>query len=297
MSTLTKVFAILLALFSIAFSLVTVAVVAQTADWRALAEERMQEVRIADTAHKNLIATNAAELASARDVMNDLTARIKQLEADLLSAKNDASSLRSELAQAVADKTSKEAQNRALLAQLQASEAERGEYRTQRDQLEDKLVDTSQRNMDLNERVNEQTAVIAVLQAEKRQLEQQVNILKNESETLAGRGRTLSTGSTMEAAHGLAMPGVKASGPVSATPIRGHVTELDGNIVTLSVGSADGVKKHMLFVIHRAGDYVGDIRIEEVAPNQSAGRLVQSRVAPSVGDQVTDAARLSSSAP
>ncbi len=46
----------------------------------------------------------------------------------------------------------------------------------------------------------------------------------------------------------------------------------------------------MVFVIHRGGDYVGDLRVSLLEPNQSAGKLVRSTdVLPLQGDQVTDA--------
>jgi hypothetical protein len=45
----------------------------------------------------------------------------------------------------------------------------------------------------------------------------------------------------------------------------------------------------MVFVIHRKGQYVGDMKISLVDPNQSAGRIVQASSTPAVGDEITDA--------
>lgn len=91
------------------------------------------------------------------------------------------------------------------------------------------------------------------------------------------------------------MAGVTAMTPVAPTAIRGKVLEVSGDIVTVSVGAADGVKKDMVFVIHRGGEYVGDLQISLVDPEQSAGRLVRSRFTPGPGDLVTDALRLGGS--
>jgi hypothetical protein len=62
--------------------------------------------------------------------------------------------------------------------------------------------------------------------------------------------------------------------------------------VTISVGSADGVKTGMEFVIHRGDEYVGDMIVSAVDPNESAGRLKISAATPSTGDVVTDARRM-----
>ena len=41
-------------------------------------------------------------------------------------------------------------------------------------------------------------------------------------------------------------------------------------------------------MIHRGDQYVGDLRINSVTPNQAAGRIIRSASAPAQGDQVTD---------
>ena len=57
----------------------------------------------------------------------------------------------------------------------------------------------------------------------------------------------------------------------------------------ISVGSDDGVKVGMTFIIHaQAGDYLGDLEITDVEPNSSAGvlKFVTSKV--SIGDLAVD---------
>jgi hypothetical protein len=128
-----------------------------------------------------------------------------------------------------------------------------------------------------------------VLVEQKRQYEQQINILSEENDKLARATQRLSIGATLEEPTGAAMTDVTAVTPVAPTAIRGKVVEVSGDIVTISVGSADGVQKDMVFVIHRNGNYVGDLRVSLVDPNQSAGRLVRSNYTPRAGDEVTDA--------
>lgn len=285
----------LLVVFSIAYTSMTVSIVAQTTKWRDVAEKYEEHARIADTNLRNLIAANAAELASAQDSINSHSARISELEKQLQASKTEGSQLTAELAKVGAEKSSAEAMSRGLLAQLQVAESARSEYKKQRDELETQSVDLQRRNVDLNDRVNEQTAQIIVLQEQKRQYEQQIHILRSENEKLANESRRMSSGLAMEEPTGAAMKQAVALTPVAASPIRGEIIEIAGNILTISVGSADGVTKDMVFVVYRGGQYIGDLRVGMVDPNRSAGRLIQSAMAPKVGDEATDALRFSGS--
>ena len=288
MSTLTKVFIVVLVVFSIAFTTMTVSIVAQSTDWRDTALKYDEHARVADTNLRNQIAASTAELTTARDSIKGHLERIGELETQLKTKGAESAKLRSDLAKAESEKSSSEAMNRGLLAQLQIADSGRGEYRKQRDEIEKRNIELERRNIDLNDRVNEQTARIAVLFEQKRQYEQQINILRTENEKLARDAGRPAGASVLEAPSGAAMSNVTPLTAVSATPIRGKILDISGNIVTISVGTADGVKKDMVFVIHRGDQYVGDMKINTVSPNQAAGRIVRSTSAPAQGDQVTD---------
>lgn len=295
MSTLTKVFVVLLVVFSIAFTSMTVSITTQTANWKDTAERFEQHARVADTNLRHLIASNSVELISAVDAVNDHLDTIAGLESQLQEARHQSEQRKAELRRAASQKSSSAAINRGLLAQLQSSQTQREEYQNQRDDLEKQSIDLQRRNIDLNDRVNELTARMAVLVEQRRQFEQQINILRTENAKLARLARAPSMGAAMEAPAGAAMANVEAVTPVAAATIRGRILEISNDIVTISVGSADGVLKDMVFVIHRDGDYVGDLKVSQIDPNRSAGRLVGSRLAPSRGDKVTDALGLTGS--
>ena len=121
-----------------------------------------------------------------------------ELEAQLQAGRNELAELRSEVAQAASEKSTTEAMNRGLLGQLQTADAGRAEYRKQRDELEGRNIDLERRNIDLDDRVNELTARISVFLEQKRQYEQQINILRVENEKLSQAARRLSTGVALE---------------------------------------------------------------------------------------------------
>ncbi len=288
MSTLTKIFVVLLVVFSIAYTSMTVAIVARTPNWKDTAEKYKQHAQIADTNLRHAHAASAARLATADVALRDQRERGTELGSQLETTRIEVAQARAEVERVKTEKDNVQALNRGLLTQLEVAETTRTEYRRQRENLEQRNVDIERRNIDLNDRVNELTAQTVVLLEQRRQYEQQINILRGENEKLARQGRT-STGSLeFERPEGAAMSDVVAMTPVSSTPIRGNVLEVTRNLVTISVGSADGVQKDMVFVMHRSGEYVGDLKISLVEPNQSAGRIVRSTVDPTVGDEVTD---------
>ncbi|MGD2109849.1 MAG: hypothetical protein PVI86_10700 [Phycisphaerae bacterium] len=296
MSILTKVFIVLLVICSIAFTSMTVAIVAQTPNWRDLSEKYEERARVADTALRHEIAANAALIASLRDDVQSKLERIGELETDLQAARNEAAQLRAEVAKAAAERSSAEAMNRGLFAQLQATEQARSEYLKQRDALERTQIDLQQRNIDLSDRVNELTTQVEVQLEQKRHYEQQINMLRSDVERLSQATRIPSRALAMEAPEAAAMSGVTPMTPVASRTIRGKVLEVAGALVRISVGSADGVKKDMVFVVHRDGQYVGDVRVNLVDPNQSAGRMVRGNQTPQAGDDITDALGLEGSA-
>lgn len=294
MSTFSKVFTVLLVVFSVAFTSMAVSVVSRTTNWKETAERYEQHARVADTNLRNLIAASAAELATARDSVKAHMERVSELERQVQTQTTQLASLRAEVAKTASEKSSVSAMNRGLLAQLQAAESARGQYQTQRDALERRGVDLERRSVDLNDRVNELTASVTVLREEKRQFEQQLHILQQENDRLSNASRQPGSGELFESPSGLALEGIQARTPVSGSPVRGKITEIDGQLVTISVGSADGVKKGMVFVIHRAEEYIGDLTVSAVDPNQSAGRLKLTAGTPILGDVVTDARRMGS---
>ncbi len=295
MSTLTKVFIVVLAVLSVVFAAVTVAVVAQTDNWRDTAEKYKQSERIADTNLRYAHAVHAAKLATADDEKRVLQSEISDLQTEMQTVRREVAERRSEAAKASSEKSASDAINRGLLAQLQVTESARAEYRTQRDELEERGINLERRNIDLGDRVNELTAHIDVLLEQKRQYEQQIHILRTENPKLSQRIGGTSTRLALEAPEGAAMSDVVALTPVADRTIRGQVDEISGKLITVTVGSADGVREGMVFVIHRDGQYVGDLKIDLVDPNESAGRVVRSSADPAVGDAVTDARGLVSS--
>lgn len=283
MSTLTKIFIVLMAVFSIAFTMSTINFVAKTNNWRSLAEQYRGQLQVVESNMRNQAAAQAAEKTAWLDARNDLQRTTDDLRKESESQLAQIAEMRNQLAKVETEKNTAMAQATRLASELTVANNGWLEQRKEREGLEQRNMELERRNLDLSERVNEQTAQILVLVQQQNQLEQQINILREE------RSRTSQTGGPVTGRY---VPdefgGVSAAAPPASTPIRGHIVEVQGNIATISVGSADGVREGSVFVIYRGPDYVGDLKVTDVEPNLSAGRIIRSRSTPRPNDQVAD---------
>ena len=290
MSTLTKIFIVLLAVFSIAFAMSTISFVAQTSNWRELAEAYRAERDITETKMVNQSAAHAAEKANWLDARREHLRQLGTVEKRLQDMQQGLTAAKADLAQVTAEKSSTEALARNLTGQLQLANSARDNEQKQRETFQNRNIELETRNLDLNERVNELTTRTLVLVQQQRQYEQQINILREENKKLATITRRAAAGEFDVAGADAVTP----LEPVAGTPIRGHIIEVDGKLATVSVGSADGVQENMTFVIYRGAEYIGDLRITEVEPHAAAGTITRARGTPQVNDLVADEARFGS---
>ena len=70
----------------------------------------------------------------------------------------------------------------------------------------------------------------------------------------------------------------------AGTDVKGLVIEVQQNLITLSVGSADGVKEKMVFHITRGDRFLCDVVVTNVDINRCAGVLDLVQQSPQVGD-------------
>lgn len=234
------------------------------------------------------MAAYVADLASARDSIKNGVDRINRLERDLQEQTGQVAAQRGEIAQVMAEKGRADALSQRLINELGVAQKARESVEDQRRQFETRNIELERRNIDLNGRVNELTTQVTVLNQKVRQQEQQVHILREEGRVLAGRGG-ISASSFGRSIPGI-MPNITAPRRAASPKISGQVLYVDGDLVTLSVGSSDLVEKGQVFVLSRGGQYIGDVEITDVEPNLASGRLLL-RVAgqsPRKGDRAED---------
>lgn len=66
----------------------------------------------------------------------------------------------------------------------------------------------------------------------------------------------------------------------------GYVTSVSDNIVSVSLGSTDGVRAGNYFVVYKETNKIGVIKIDTIEANSSKGAVVNQEKAISIGDRV-----------
>lgn len=287
MNTLTKVFVVLLVIFSIAFTMMTIQFSANVPDWRNQAETYRNLAQQTDTAYRNLVAAKVALEAQAQDDRRRWDDQKERSAGDLANTLGELNDYKTRLAKAESDLSAQSATVKKLSAELSIAQASASKAREHLVAVEERNLYLEKANADMNASLTEKIATITVLDQEKRQQEQQINLLKQE------RGR-LSSRSPLDPGlwDDLAVPRrdkVRSESPARPVSIRGHIAGLNGNLASISVGTNDGVQVGMTFIIYNnQGDFLADLEITDVTPNSSAGDLKFVSKPISIGDIAED---------
>ncbi|MBN1346233.1 MAG: hypothetical protein JXQ73_26325 [Phycisphaerae bacterium] len=284
MTTAAKIFVILLVLFSVAFSMVTVTFVVQQNNWKLLANDyksAYQAARVEATSVEALYKTTSVQLQSQ---LSQYAAQMEQLQLKLANAETQLQAKDTELTQLKSDRETAlgDAKRAQQLQELDKNRADRSEKRN--GELLAETTELQKRNLDLNGRVQELTQQVAILDEQTRALKEQRYALEQQ---LARAGKPSAAGVPALDTEGQL---AQAIVPAAAKPVKieGRVLDVKGGIASISVGSADGVAEGMAFVVYRGPKYLGKLRVTAVEPNRSGGdlTLVQGEIRPN--DSVRD---------
>ncbi len=281
MSTLTKVLIVLLSLFSIFLCGTVVTYVGNANSYKALYDKVQGEMTVlaAEMAsvqrqyNEQVDAVAAlkkeynARIQKLEDVKGTLTADLRNAERACLQYQNRADSWQGIL-------TGSEQTIGNLVVSLEAT-------RQVLDKVRKDDIEESKEFNELTARLYETMVLLQALQADKRRLLEE----KSGLEDLLGRaGVGKAARNVVTAAKGSAR-GV-ASMP-EITDLKGLVSEVDESLVSVSIGSVDGVKKDMRFHVTRGDEFICDVVITHVDTNKSAGVLDLKVDQPKIGDTVS----------
>lgn len=282
MSTLTKVLIVLLTLFAMLACGSVLIYVASTNNYKVLADEKA-----------DVIKSLKAELSKKTRQYNESASLRKEMEKKLNERVSLLEDEKNKLAVDLrkSERKSLEYQGRAnswagVLASFEQTIAnlEKSLNLTQ-DQLNKTRSEGIKDRKELNEitaSLYEKMVQLESLESAKRRLLEQKTSLEEQMTQLAGSG-----------GYAAAEPVTPDFDPVrsSSMPgelnIRGLITEIGKSLTVISVGSADGVKKGMVFHVTRGDDFICDILITEVDTNQSAGVLDLVQQQPRTNDVVS----------
>lgn len=284
MSTMTKVFIVLTSILSIALSALFIAAVAQMSNWKEVAERyqtlsasavqsRMNESVVAEAA----LAMKDQALLQARQELETTQRQQQDLANQLADAQN-------ELARRTNESVAAEAGRNKLQEILGVQTAELTSLRQQNQELLNQTMDLQTRNSRLNSRVLELTSNNTIMNDQIRSLQERIYGYEQQ---LQDCQQQLAGGGTRRAAPQQQPPGVTAGSPTVAGPIRGEIASIDGNYASINVGESSGVVEGMTFIVHRGADFVAELVVDSVRPNEAAGKLRMISQPVQRGDAVT----------
>jgi Fic family protein len=283
LSTLTKVLIVLLSLFSFFLCGTIVTYVGNATNYKKLydIEKDAKDVALAEKA--SALRQYSEQVEAVKKIKEDLSAQIQLLEdeksrldADLRSAQRESLKY-----QARADSST------AILAGFEQTIANLEQsLKTTQDQLDKVRREDIQEQKEFNEltaRLYETIVQLEALRADKRRLLEEKAAMEELFRTKAG--------GTAAAKANIVTPKPSTATPVEAMPapgdLKGLVTEVSESLVAISIGSADGVGKGMVFHVTRGDEFVCNVVITDVDTNKAAGVLELKLQQPRIGDTVS----------
>lgn len=295
MTTTTKIFVILVCIFTFVFVPLAVSFSARTANWRQLAEDYRSELEIAYANERSVMAVAVAEAErykALRDAEHERFLNLQQRHAEL---DEKVTALTQERNQLQRSEDNWEASARLLTAEMALKSKHNQALQDAREQALARERELRTRNLQLNDRVKELSAELVIRSQQLKQKVEEIAAYRNENQELrqqlglgtAGAGQMLTSTPT---------PSAEAATPAAVSPIYASVTEVDGAMATIDVGSASGIRDGMRLVVLRDGSYVCDLKItNQITPTEAVGQILlerDKRIRP--GDHVEDAASFSS---
>lgn len=287
MSNLTKIFIVLLSLSSIFLCGAMITYVGNTQNYKADAEDLKVRNRdlMAEVSHFHLMAEEKSSQVVAREKQD--AARISQLEGELQNVrieKRTAETKRDEYQAKVAAWEGIIAGFETTIKNLNSTlELSKNELKIMRDK---NLKSDTQLN-ELDMQLYEKIVLMDQLEADLRNLREQKRSIEDRLARLAGGEFDVSnaTNNTVTvAATGRAMPAPVI--PVGSA-LKGLITEVGESLVSIGLGSADGVRVGTIFYVIRGDRFVCNVRVTDVDVNKCAGVLQLKAFQPIIGDSVS----------
>lgn len=288
MSILTKICIVLLVVLILPAVPVFVTQATIAPNYRKAYEEEEKRARLyAQDARRHMIMLRSSEEARAqeRERANEskatMSTRITQLQHDKHALENSNSDLRrtiesQEVKRGVLQSQLTNAQNARAELKREIDDAQKG-YKKKITDLTDTLYATKKQ---LDEAVAERERALKIARLRHEQMvrvEEEKKRLEEIIVELRRRGKT--AGDVMK----------EPEGPVQN--ILGSVTAVGQNIASINVGRTKGVRKGMVFLVHRLDQYVCRLQIESVHLDKAAGIIVDKKLEPQVDDKVVAAAK------
>jgi hypothetical protein len=285
LSTLTKVLIVLLALSSLFLCGIVVTYVSSAENFKAAYDKLSTELQATTSLYKTRENQFNERMAAAQRADDEAKGRITELEAQKAQMQADLSTAQRSI-YASQERVSNLAGVVSGLNQTIASMDQ--SLKLAREELDKVRTEQVKDKKNLNEvasALNEKTVQIDALDAERRRLLEEKVALEGQIARLSGQGTTVSAGAVTPQAGN-----VRVTPPTTnQAMLSGKIVEenLKSSLVTVSIGSADGVQVGTRLHVVRGDTFICDVVITNVEPDKSAGILELVRQQPKIGDTVS----------
>lgn len=286
MTTLAKIFTVLLAVFAVLFSTMAITSAVMTQNYKQLAEDEAAKRKTAETDKDASANEMNLVKASLSEVIKQQQKKIDEMSSTVAKAQTSMSTAE--------NKSLAESQKVLSLAGQVAQLTDMfNTVNTERKQLQEQLTSTRKQLTALETDNFNTSKEKAELQLQKKLYEQQIRLLTEQNVSLEQnvekmRAQLHAAATGTEVAKTNDGSGVVAASEPQASAIKGEITQVHDKLASLSIGSAQGVAAGMEFVVYRSGQYLGKVKVTNVQPEESAGELSQVQGAIRSGDSVTD---------
>jgi septal ring factor EnvC (AmiA/AmiB activator) len=274
LSPLTKIFVILLVIFSLLLTAGTVTFVNTQQEFSKTLKDTkaLADAKVAEAA--NAQASLTAEKARSDEAIRTATAQIEAMKNENNRTQQAIADRDVKLAAAGAEKAMTAANIASLTEALKASEDSRSKQQEQLAALRTSSDQIQTQNAALNTQINDLTNRLDVTERDRRFLAEQNAELKQQGEKASAALKD--AGIDINAVAG----GTRAGAPNVTGVVRSVRNIANLPYATISVGSSDNVTKGMEFrVVDRdAGKFLGTLTVDSVEPNEATGRLSGPRV-------------------
>jgi len=291
LSTLTKVLIVLLTVFSIFLCGIVVTYVANAENYKKQYEQTYTQLssareneRNAQKQLKEKITEADEQIATLKEQINSLSIRNEKLQAEIDNSERQKLSLEQRLDSMAA---AVKAANQTASLQTQLFENAQKELETTRTQQIEQENELKQTTTTLNERM----AIISQLRKDnKRLLEEKAELEAKLNQSFREYGKTITPTIPVTPKQEIAQP---VTQPVTKEiGLKGSITNIDlkNKMASISIGSAHGVKEGMKFHVTRGAQFICDILIFDIQPEQAVGileLLEATKQQPQVGDRVS----------
>lgn len=289
MTTTTKIFVVLVCIFTFIFTPIAISFATRVHDWRDLAEQYVDHVETSSASFRAVQSIAQAQINHYRGLMRQAKQEVQNRDQTIAGLEENRDALQLQYDELDRQRESWRTSAERLTAEMSVINAHNQELVNANKNLTSSELELASRSNDLSERVKELTSQVVILQQELRQAQENAAFYAKENEDLR---KTLQLGRASSLLTSGAASTAEASSPAGWAPVRGEVTEVKGNLATINVGSSAGVGPNMTMVVLRDNTYVCDLVVTDTVTPTEAVASVQLTTGLRVraGDSIMDVA-------